>query len=355
MPAEEKDIIDIAMAGDDTDYGDKSATSDDQSTDTSTDDKSTDTPLQQTQTPQQSIQDKDPTATQQRAQPPADPNNPLGLKRVGAQYADKNGNIVDKDGRIIARAGEPARQWQEASRATAQVNNLTRQNTQLTEKLRANEALVAQAREIAELPKKLGISREDYNEGITLISNWTKNPVEVARDIVARTLALGHNVTDILGKSAGDALEMKAVSSLVRQATAPLLAQQEERARITQQNEQGQAAYSNFVSKYPDAETHAEAIAHQMGKGIDAEVAYHRLKVFALENGFDFSQPLGPQVQRLQNGGGTDQRNTGQQQRTAAPMVNGGRGNDRQTTIEPEYANPDDDWATILHGVMRTS
>lgn len=353
--ADEKDIIDSAMAADDFDYGDKEAptvvdeNADPNALEPEVASPDGDAPLQQTQTPEQSIKQVDPNLAAPHAAV-ADPNNPLNLKRVGAQFADGKGNIVDKTGKVIARAGESARHWQEASRANAQVSNLTRQLTHMSQQVESNKAIIAQAKEIAELPTKLGVSREDYNEGVTLMAQWRKDPVGVAREIVARTLTFGHNVSDILGKSAGDALEMKAISQLVNQSTAPMRQQQEQSARETEVREQAEQQYNTFTTQYPEAVHHEDAIANMMMKGVSPEVAFFKIKTFALENGLDFNQPLGPQIVAAQ------QRQPGQRPTVrTAPMPNGGRGNQSQMTTEPAMADASDDWGSILSTVMRAT
>lgn len=359
---QQPDIIDAAMAGDDYDYGDKPETN--QSEDPNEDDlqESESSSQQEPGSVRQEAPDKDTrepgqvpvTKPGQVQQPGADQNNPLGLKRVGAQFADGKGNIVDKDGKIVARAGESARLWQEASRANAQVSNLTRQLTQMQRERDTGKQLLESAKEIAELPQKLGISKEDYNEGITLLSNWNKNPVGVAREIVARAVALGYNVSDIVGKTAGDAVELKSITHLVNQATAPLREQQEAKARETEATRKANEAYEQFLNTYPEAELHGNEIANLMNKGRSATEAYYQVKMFAMENGLDFEAPLGPQVAALvetRRSGG--QRNT-EQRRTPASLGPGnGRGNESQMTTQPEMADANDDWGSILNSVMR--
>ena len=349
-PGGEKDIIDAAMEADDYDYGDKTP-------DTSTEgsfpeDTATSQGVDTKATPDQTVpaqkEQTIPQGQQQSTQVRSDPSNPLNLKRVGAQFADGKGNIVDKDGKIVARAGESARLWQEASRANAQVSNLQRQNAQLSREMESQRGLLEQAKQIANIPQSLGLTREEYNEGMTLLSQYKTNPVGAARDVVARVLALGYNVTDILGKNAGDALEMKAVAELVKQTTAPLLKDREAAQQQTANEAKANEAYTKFVSTYENAETHGNAIANLMAKGATAVDAYYQIKMFAIEHGLDFTQPLGPQVianQARQQG----QRSTGQHR----PMTPGnGRGNESQMTTQPDMADATDDWGSILRGVM---
>lgn len=355
MQPGEKDIIDTAMAADDFDYGDREVTTTEENVEGADSQQQqvekpvVDSALQQTLTPEQSIKGVDQQIPGRVPAIKPDANNPQGLKRVGAQFADGKGNIVDKDGKILARAGEAARLWQDASRATAQVTNLTRQLERVTQENTQNKQLIEQAREIAGLPAKFGVSREDYNEGITLMSRWRADPVGVAREIVARTLTYGHNVSDILGKTAGDALEMKAITSLVKQTTQPI-----EDARIASEKQQqanatAETAYRNFISAHEYAEIHAEVIAKQMAKGVSPELAYMQIENFALRNGLDFTQPLGPQIVARQSQ--EAQRPTGQQQQR--PLPNGGRVNGSgNLQTEPSQASASDSWEDILRGAM---
>ena len=144
----------------------------------------------------------------------------------------------------------------------------------------------------------MGISKEDYNEGVALLAQWGKDPVGVAREVVSRTLAMGHNVTDILGASAGDALEMRAVRKLIDEATRGQRQQEAQTQAVQQQRNAATQQYEQFVMRYPDAETHGDAIANLMNEQkLSAVEAYHEVTHFALRNGLDFNQPLAPQMQ----------------------------------------------------------
>jgi hypothetical protein len=352
MGDNELDIIDAAMTGDDTDYGDKTpSTQDDSQQDTGGERHAPDSggsslPAQRDTDGGQSSRapGRVPSA------PGRDQGGSQGMRRVGPQYADGRGNIVDKDGRIIARAGGEARLWQEASRATAQVNNLTRQLQVFQNENTRMKGLIDKANEIANLPQKFGISREDFNEGITLMSKWRADPLGVCKEIIARTMTYGYNATDILGKTAGDAIEVKAIQQMIREATAPLVDQKKQQTQTTEQDTRAKEAYDSFVAKYENADVHAEAIANLMNKGATAVDAYYSVREFALREGLDFTQPLGPQVEARMNGGGQRQNTT--QQR--APMVQGnGRGSNPQITDQPNYAAAEDSWTDILNSVLR--
>src|SRR5262245_6373035 len=101
---------------------------------------------------------------EQRApQPQYDAENPRGYTRVGTLFADKDGNIVSRDGRVMAAKGEPARHWFNMSKQVAQIPALHQQLEAVNRQIQDNHAIVMSAKELADLPGKLGISREDYN------------------------------------------------------------------------------------------------------------------------------------------------------------------------------------------------
>lgn len=293
-------------------------------------------------------------------QPPApqqyDPDNPRGYTRVGGLFADKEGNIVTRDGRIMAAKGEPARHWTNMSKAAANATQFQRQNEVLTRQIESNRNLIESAKELASLPERLGVSREDYNLGVQLISAWNRDPLAVCREMVAKTMARGHNATDILGTEAGNAIEMTALRQLINEATAGQRQREESDRLISTQRTEAQQKYDAFVGRYPDALPHADAIANLMNQNrISAETAYHEIRYFALQHGLDFSQPLGPQVAALQARERAQQQPP-QRSTQRAPMVNGGGGGNRDhLTNQTQYADANASWGEILDSVMHAS
>lgn len=355
-PEDKLDIIDAAMVNDDTDYGDNGDTSGDDSTQ---DDGKV---VEQQREPVQ----KEPVQNEPVARPDTQPHvpdvngkpqqqpQPNQNRRVGAEFMDAKGNIVDKTGKVIAQAGVQSRLWMENSRTTALNANLTRQVEQLNTRMQADRDIVTRAKEIAELPTKLGVTEEDYREGITLMRDWRSDPVKVAREVVARTLSFGHNLSDILGKSAGDAIEMKALTALIKQTTDPINQERATKAATTKANDTAAAAYQEFVGSHPHAETHGDAIANLMNKrGVTAREAYLMVKNTALEYGLDFSEPLGPQIDvlREQQAQQNSQPQRNGQRQPGAPLLNGGGARGRET-VELQQAGADEDWGSILKGVI---
>jgi hypothetical protein len=172
--------------------------------------------------------------------------------------------------------------------------------------------------------------------------------------MVAKTMARGINATEIIGKDAGNAIEMSAIRQLVNEATAGQRQREEVDRSVAQGRQYAQQQYDAFMTKYPDAGPHADAIAEVMRtQKMSAQEAYHEIRYFALQNRLDFSQPLGPQIVVRQQ----QQQIAPPNERTQrAPMVNGnGGGNRDHLTSNTQYADAGSTWGEILNTVMHNS
>jgi len=348
MPGEPTDLeknIDAVLENDGADYGDEDFASEDGDTEEEeldTTDEGPELPDSGDEEEPELPLDTRPDARQ------ADPENPKGFQRVGKLFADGKGNIVNKNGKIMATAGEAARHWMDMSRQVAAIPNLQRQVSHLNQQAQQNVGLLEKARDIASLPQKLGLNESDFNEAMGILAKWRSDPVGTARDVVSRTIALGHNVSDILGRDAGDALEMGAIRQLVNEMTRGQRERESNEAAATQRNNAIVARYNSFMARYPDAAVHEQSIAHLMNThGLQPEEAYHEVKYFALQHNLDFTQPLGPQIQARQRNG------NGQRSTRRAPMVPSGGRMNNNTATEPNMADANSSWSQILSTVMR--
>jgi hypothetical protein len=199
------------------------------------------------------------------------------------------------------------------------------------------------------------VSREEYNLGVGLIAQWNNDPLTVCREMVAKTMARGINATDIIGKDAGNAIEMSAIRQLVNEATAGQRQREELDRTVAQQRTVAQERYDAFMGQYPDAAPHADAIAELMkARNLSAPEAYHELRFFALQQQLDFTHPLGPQVAARQRQ--TPPPPPPNDRTYRAPMVNGGGGGNRDhLTNNTQYADANSTWGEILNTVLYNS
>lgn len=272
------------------------------------------------------------------------------FKRVGNDLIDDKGNVVNEKGEILAKAGPDRRLYAETVRARSELEVARNENTQMRQQLE-------QAREFAELPQRLGISPDDYRDALNLARTFAQNPVQAAKEVVARAMALGHNVTDILGNDVGNSVDMIALRRMQEELhQRPLREQQQAQQAREEQMRNAQTEVNRFLAKYPDAETHGEAIANLMARGVNPETAYLQIQNFALANGLDFSQPLGPQIAARNEAAVQSQVRTRGSVPPAgrrAPM-NGGRTREsnQSLTTDEQFANADASYGDIIRQVM---
>lgn len=274
----------------------------------------------------------------------------------GGMFADQNGNIVDpRTGQVLARAGSERRMFERGVRQAAELDrvstelNTTRQNLERVQYLN-------------ELPRKLQLGTEEVEAGLGIVAEFKKNPVEAARKVVELAVSMGHNVSDILGKSAGDAIEMKALTRMIDEKLAPVLAPIQQQRQTTEATRQAQRQLNEFVDQHEYADVHLPAIDKLIGANprLSPQQAYYEMRSFAQKYGLDFSRPLQPQiaaVQRQMQG----ERGQGQQRpvqygqaprQPARPMPNGSSGQAARSTADTDFAPASSDWADIIRGSM---
>lgn len=267
----------------------------------------------------------------------------------GGVFADKQGNIVTADGKLIAEKGFAARMHQQNQRFRQQNESLTSEVTELRTR-------VTELRSLDESMRRGGINAEEMAQALDFATRYKKGDVlGIAKEIVALAMAAGHNATDLLGKDVGDSIDMRGVKAMLDERLGPVAKQRQdeqaeaERHRIAKQN------YDRFVSDNEFAEVHGDAIVRMArAENIPMQTAYNRLFQFAVQNGFDFALPLGPQIEA--HNAGTRQQPQQQQQPTTKPMPNGAttRTNGALPTAVEPMNDADDDWGTIIRQAAAT-
>ena len=187
-----------------------------------------------------------------------------------------------------------------------------------------------------------------------MMGMFKQNPAQLVQIVLAEAAARGVDLNRLLGSQIG-AIQTNAISKMLDQRLKPLDDARQQNERHARAEQAAQDRYDRFLASYPDAELHQDAIANLMaeGKAQDEREGYYMVREFALRNGLDFSQPLGPQVaakiQQQRTQGGKQPAN--QQQRR--PMVTGPSVPQRQMTQrETRIASPDRSYASIVEEAM---
>ena len=274
------------------------------------------------------------------------------LRPLPGNFAqDARGNLYDRNGNLLARAGSERRLYERNVRMKADLDQLTQKNQQLEHQLRTTVGL-------GEEPRRLGLEAEDMRVGLPIIAEFKRNPVQAARNVLEMVMGMGHNLSEILGENAKDAVEMKAISRMLDERLAPLQqitqsTEQQRREALIQQ--EAEREIERFFDEHENSRMHAQAIDNLIGRRpeLTPEKAYYELRLFAVNNGLDFNKPLAPQLQALQQSSARDGSNNRQTTRSAPPMANGARSNRQLAMPEAEAVDSKASWDDIIRRSMQ--
>ncbi len=255
---------------------------------------------------------------------------------------DKEGNVTDAQGQVVAAHGRE-RRWFETSQTLR--DYLTHQREEIsTLTTRIGEVSASSKEALNGIPTRLGLNEAEVDLGLNLSANFKSDPVATARYILAETMKLGYNLEQIVETAGSNNLNMTAIKQLLDERLGPVAVQRtaEQQALDTEQN--GKAAYDTFMRRFPDAAHHQDQIA-AIAKHykVAPEEAYFELRMWANKQGFDFNQPLPPQMQRANPPAPTP---------SAAPLPNGGT-LPGVVTDTPQIASEDADYDDIIKDAMR--
>ena len=267
------------------------------------------------------------------------------LRRQGPNFADKHGNLVDPNTRqIIAKAGVERKLWEKWQRT-----NTVLQDT--AAKLAAYEKREQEATSFHSLLKESNLTTEEFGNAINVAIKYKSDPVAAAKMVLEQVLALGHNVTDILGADAGNAIEMSAVQRMLDKRLAPIIEPLTQKREQEERTREAQAAFDRFLVEHEYADVHLGAIDELIGRNPDLspQKAYRALLLFANKHKLDFSQPLGPQL----NSASAKPTNRQEQPSNRKPFPNGSIV--EQQPLETDEFSTSSSWDEIVKRSMRAS
>lgn len=295
---------------------------------------------------------------QEAAAKDRDSGKPDGDKKQGeekkeGQGASSAGDLTLQDGTVIKAGAE--RRWYDAARVARQETVATK--NQLNTINQKYQTLEARHNTLVETTKQIGL--EDATQvqaSVRLYKDLNRDPVGTVTKLLAELRGLGHNVDGIGG--AVDNAVLQSLNQRISQLSEGGNQEQQQQQVQQQQEQEIQAEVNQFVATFPDAITHEEMISQVVeadaAKGISTSLqdAYFRLKQSAIAQGYDWSQPLGPQVDARRNANQSQQ-----QQQNPAPRPNGRPGVVAETVenINPVKNSNNDslDTDSIIVAAMR--
>jgi hypothetical protein len=278
---------------------------------------------------------------------PAQParQDPEQLQREDQQVKyDQQGNVIDARGNIVAPAGRGRR--------------LDEQNRRYRGLLDAKEKELQQARVQLEegkylngAPASLGLNADETAAALDMMALFKNNPGQLVQIVLAEAQAKGVDLNKLLGQNIGS-VQTDAIKKMLDERLGPL--DREFKARDAEQklNSAVMERYNTFLTKYPDADPHQDAIANLMRtQGLNETEAYYRVREFALRNGLNFDEPLGPQLQAVIQQRGQPGQQASPRRR---PIVNGrAPSNGQMTERRTEVASPDRSYASIIDEALQ--
>ena len=255
---------------------------------------------------------------------------------------DTAGNITDAQGQIVASAGRERRWFETSDTLRGYIAHQKRENDTLN--ARIEEISSSSKDALNGIPTQLGLTTEEVNMGLKLSANFKSDPVATARYIVAEAMKMGYNLEQIVETTGSNNINMAAIKQLLDERLGPIAAERLQNQEAASTQQKGQAAYERFMQQFPDAVNHQDMIAAVMKDNrVTAEDAYFQLRTWANTRGYDFSQPLQPQMQRA-----TPPANAP----STAPLPNGST-TQSVVTNTPQIASEDTDYDDIIRDAMR--
>jgi hypothetical protein len=287
------------------------------------------------------IQEADETQPQQPQQ--QDPTQ-LRQQDEGQVRYDQAGNVIDARGNIVAPAGRGRRLDEQNRRYRGLLDAKERELQQV-------RAQASEAQFLNGAPAKLGLNTDETAAALDMMALFKNNPAQLVQIVLAEASAKGVDLNKLLGSNMG-AVQTDAIRKMLDDRLAPLDKINKERAENERVTSAVQTRYNTFLSKYPDADPHQDAIANLMRtQGLNEVESYFRVREFALRNGLDFNSPLGPQLAQLMQQGGQPR----QQASRRRPIVNGRPPSNGMTERRTEVASPDRSYASIIDEALQES
>jgi hypothetical protein len=271
-------------------------------------------------------------------------------RQFGTMFkSDQTGAIYDANGQRIADPGMGRRIFE---RVFNRYQSMETEHAALKQRLEAYTNADTAARDA-------GLSIEERAAGLRLMSAWKTDKLRTLNFLLTQASEAGIDVSSIRQGGGGlDLPTMKTtMQALIQEALAPFqpfVQNQQQERELQEARDAASSALSEFYEEFPDAPTHAGAIAAIMdAKGWDVRASYFALKAHAVQNGWDFSKPLQPQAQAtMQNGTRRAAPTSGGNSRLP-PMTGRAGGGSTVEAGSRAPANADASWDSIIGDVAK--
>lgn len=235
---------------------------------------------------------------------------------------------------------------------TTLIPQLQRQHQQLSNELAQTKERYKSLEEYASTITQFGLKPDEAAIGLQMAATYKRSPAEFIRSLINTARANNVDLSSLNMGQAG-AIDPQTYTQIVRNELKPILdrfkmEEEEERA-----DREAQERYQQFIQTFPDALQHQNEIAQVMnGTGYDAVRSYYELRMWAQQNGFDWNQPLVPQMEARR---GVNGNGNGQSQRNVQNFSGNRRSNNYNQPVksqETEQFDVNVDWKSIVRSAV---
>lgn len=220
-----------------------------------------------------------------------------------------NDALIDREtGQVIVQGGVARRRYE--YKAINNFHKVERQLQEATTKLQAFE-------QVNTIHKEMGMQPQEAVQAAQVFTALKKDPVKTIGILIAEAKARGFKLEDLAGQ-----IDVMAISNLIDERLKPVTDRFAQQNNVDKDDAELDNKVNRFFTRHPEAKLHegelAKIIIHardNLGEELSPEEALIQLGRFAINNGYDLSQPLAPQIAARNQQGGT-QQNGGSAQRT---------------------------------------
>lgn len=202
--------------------------------------------------------------------------------------------VNPKTGEVVAHGGVERRYFETAQK-------LHRDNNALTQRLTAAEANANHADAIVTLGKTLNLQASDQTAALNLMSQFLKDPVKMLEALVVEVKSKGYEIP-FLASGITPGMDTAAIQRMIDARMAPITQTKVDQVQLQERQTNAKATLDKFLDENPEGEHNLGVLAQMMTSepGLTIQSAHVKLIKWCAVNGYDFSQPLQPQVQARQ-------------------------------------------------------
>lgn len=251
--------------------------------------------------------------------------------------------LVDpKTGQVLAQPGAERRVFEQTRRKLEQYEKV--EKPQYEARIKAYEQAAAY--------KEYGLSPEQAVNAYKLLKSYSEKPAETLKWLLTQAQANGIKI-DLGG---GGGLDPAAIKQMIAEQMAPITKAAETREQEQKLRDEAQQEYDSFMSRYPDAAPHEDAIAALISKdpSLTLDGAYWRLRAFFEQRKLDFTKPLAAHHAAMkQQGGKGEVKSRVPFMPTGRGHMGGQSGDNMNERSEAELAPVNADYSDIIRSAMK--